>query len=151
MKILCFGSCNIDYVYGLKHIVRPGETISAGSMEQFPGGKGLNQSIALAKAGAEVYHAGCVGNDGLILIDTLAEYGVDTSYIKTVDAKTGQAIIQVDDNGENGIFIYQGANIMITEEYIDEVLSDFSSDDILLVQNEISNLRYLLKKSSGKK
>ena len=67
MKILNFGSCNIDSVYSLDHIVRAGETLSASRLDQFAGGKGLNQSIALAKAGAEVYHAGCIGTDGEML------------------------------------------------------------------------------------
>ncbi len=64
MKILNFGSCNIDYVYSLEHIVNVGETETTHKLEVFPGGKGLNQSIAIAKAGVKVYHAGCVGYDG---------------------------------------------------------------------------------------
>ena len=71
MKILNFGSCNIDYVYSLDHIVGVGETETTCKLETFPGGKGLNQSIAVAKAGAKIYHAGCVGCDGNMLIDIL--------------------------------------------------------------------------------
>ena len=63
MKILNFGSCNIDSVYKVDHIVTAGETLAAESMEQFVGGKGLNQAVALANAGVKVYHAGCVGDD----------------------------------------------------------------------------------------
>ena len=69
MKILNFGSCNIDYVYSMDHIVKVGETQTTYSLETFSGGKGLNQSIALARAGAEVYHAGCIGNDGEMLLE----------------------------------------------------------------------------------
>ena len=101
MKILNFGSCNIDYVYSLDHIVKIGETQTTHRLETFPGGKGLNQSVALAKAGAKVYHAGCVGKDGEMLADTLAKNGVDISYLQTVDAKNGHAVIQVSDKGEN--------------------------------------------------
>ncbi len=67
MKILNFGSCNIDSVYTLSHIVRPGETLSVDAFEQFVGGKGLNQSVALANAGVKVYHAGLIGDDGSML------------------------------------------------------------------------------------
>lgn len=65
MKILNFGSCNIDYVYSLEHIVNPGETEKTSAMNIFPGGKGLNQSIAVARAGGKIYHAGCIGEDGV--------------------------------------------------------------------------------------
>ena len=82
MKILNFGSCNIDYVYSLDHIVEAGETETTSKLETFPGGKGLNQSIAAAKAGAQIYHAGCVGCDGGMLLDVLAGNGVDCSYIR---------------------------------------------------------------------
>ena len=58
MKVLNYGSLNIDYVYSLDHFVKRGETISSDSLDIFPGGKGLNQSLALGRAGAKVFHAG---------------------------------------------------------------------------------------------
>ena len=64
MKILNFGSLNLDYVYDVDHFVRKGETIASREMRIFCGGKGLNQSVALSKAGAQVYHAGLVGRTG---------------------------------------------------------------------------------------
>lgn len=151
MKILNFGSCNIDYVYTVEHIVTAGETISAKKMETFPGGKGLNQSIAAARAGAEIYHAGCIGNNGDFLADILVESGVDISYLKREDIPNGHAIIQVDKAGENCIFIFSGSNGAISEEFIDEVLANFQSGDILLLQNEINNLHYIIKKASERK
>lgn len=150
MKVLSFGSCNIDYVYSLDHIVRPGETTEAHSVSKYPGGKGLNQSVALARSGAEVYHAGCVGADGEMLRDVLTQSGVNTDYIKEVAEPTGQAIIQVEKSGENCIFLYHGANFCVSKEYIDEVLGNFSAGDILLVQNEINNLPYLVEKGAEK-
>lgn len=99
MKVLNFGSLNIDYTYRVDHIVAPGETISSKNLEIFPGGKGLNQSIALAKAGAEVYHAGQIGKDGLFLKKICEENGVCVSYIRETDTNTGNAIIQVADSG----------------------------------------------------
>ena len=85
-----------------------GETISSKNLEIFPGGKGLNQSIALAKAGAEVYHAGQIGKDGLFLKKICEENGVCVSYIRETDTNTGNAIIQVADSGQNGILLFPG-------------------------------------------
>ncbi len=151
MKILNFGSCNIDQVYSLDHIVRVGETQTTYKLETFPGGKGLNQSIAIARAGAKVYHAGCVGCDGDMLIDVLSQSGVDLSYLKRVDEKNGHAIIQVTTSGENSIFLYAGSNEMVSIEYIDSVLEHFSEGDIILLQNEISNIDYIVKRAYEKK
>ncbi len=150
MKILNFGSCNIDNVYRVSRIVRPGETVSSSGLTINAGGKGLNQSLALARSGAAVYHAGCIGEDGAFLKDLLAESGVNTELLKTVAEKTGCAIIQVDDRGENSIILYQGANHEVTREYIDLVLEGFQTGDLLILQNEISNLRYLVDRAYEK-
>ena len=109
MKILNFGSCNIDIVCSVDHIVRPSETVSADTVEHFVGGKGLNQSVAIANAGAEVYHAGCIGADGEILRSFMVKKGVNLKYLRVTESKSGQAIIQVDRNGENAIFLYKGS------------------------------------------
>lgn len=150
MKILNFGSCNIDFVYKLDHIVTIGETETSNSMQVFPGGKGLNQSVALAKAGMEVYHAGCIGTDGEMLTDVLESNGVDISNIKKVDEKTGHAIIQVSNKGDNSIFLYSGSNAKITEEFVDEVLDKFQKGDMLLLQNEINKIDYIIEKAYKK-
>lgn len=148
--MLNFGSCNIDYVYSVNHIVNPGETENAEKLEIFPGGKGLNQSVALAKAGAKVFHAGIVGNDGDLLLTTLRESGVDVSQIKRTDNPSGHAIIQVDGQGRNSIIVLAGANGMITEQYVDSVLVNFDSGDILLLQNEINSIDLIIDKAYNK-
>lgn len=91
---------NLDYFYTVEHFVRPKETLQALKREIFCGGKGLNQSVAIAKAGAEIYHAGKIGGDGRILLETLEAVGVDTRYI-LIDKNepTGSAIVQVDSSG----------------------------------------------------
>lgn len=147
MKLLNFGSMNIDKVYTVDHFVRSGETLSSLQMETFPGGKGLNQSVALARAGAEVYHAGKIGPDGDFLVKLLNSCGVRTEFIFSDAPVTGHAIIQIDRNGQNCILLYGGANKEITEEEIDRVLSHFNQDDFLIMQNEISNLPYLMKQA----
>lgn len=150
MKILNFGSCNIDYVYSLEHIVTAGETETTSKLEIFPGGKGLNQSVAAAKAGVKVYHAGCIGCDGEMLEEVFCKNGVDISCVEKIDGKNGHAIIQVDEHGENSIFIYPGSNYMVTKDYIDCVLDKFDDGDMILLQNEISNVDYIVKKAHQK-
>lgn len=138
MKILNFGSLNIDHVYTVDHIVRPGETIGSRAYSQFCGGKGLNQSIALARAGAEVFHAGKIGHEGRFLVDRLNRDGVDTGHVDVVDGASGHAIIQVDDSGENSIVLFGGANRAIRPLDAEKTIAAFSAGDILLLQNEIS-------------
>lgn len=150
MKILNFGSLNIDIFFRVENIVKPGETISAKSIEKRPGGKGLNQSVALSKSFENVYHAGSAGDDGVFLIDYLKSENINTKYIKKSDKLTGNAIIQVDDKGENSIVLYKGANFDNDKKFIDEVLDNFDKDDILLLQNEISSMKYLIDKAYEK-
>ena len=150
MKILNFGSLNLDYIYQVEHFVQPGETLAARKQKMAPGGKGLNQSVALAKAGAEVFHAGCIGIGGEMLQTLLEEQGVHTEYLRKVDELQGNAIIQVDSAGENCIILYGGSNRMITKEQIDETLKHFSAKDWLVLQNEVSNLGYMIERAAEK-
>ena len=147
MKILNFGSLNRDLVYTGDHAVRPGETISSGSMEPFCGGKGLNQSLALARAGAEVYHAGCIGSDGSDLLRLLQDSGVDTRYIRRVDGPSGHAIIQVDGRGQNSILLFGGANRRIPPEAVEDALRDFGEGDWLVLQNEINGIPRIMERA----
>ena len=152
MKVLSFGSLNIDYVYHVNHIVKKGETISSTSLDVIPGGKGLNQSIALAKAGAEVYHAGRIGEEGKFLLDWCEENGVNTKWVLVdTDTKTGHAIIQVDELAENSIVLFGGSNQKQTTSQIDKVMEEFDEGDVLLLQNEINHLPYLIDKAYEKK
>ena len=150
MRVLNIGSMNLDYVYSVDHIVRPGETEAAGEMNIFLGGKGMNQSVALAKAGVEVYQGGMIGDDGQPFLDACREYGVHGDYIRKTDTKTGHAIIQIDKSAQNCILLYGGANQMLTETYVDQVLRDFASGDILLLQNEVNLLPYIVDKAYEK-
>ena len=150
MKILNFGSLNIDKVYAVEKIVKGGETIDSVSFSESVGGKGLNQSIAVAKAGGNIMHAGCVGKDGEILLQALKDNNVDTSLIKTVETASGQAIIQVDKHGQNCIILFHVANYEVDKAYIDEVMQDFAQGDILILQNEISNIDYIIEVAKAK-
>lgn len=147
MKIVNFGSCNIDYVYRLFRVVRAGETAQTGGMSVFAGGKGLNQSVAASRAGASVYHAGCLGTDGEMLKNVLVESGADVSMLSFVNEKNGHAIIQVEDSGENAIFIHKGSNGALTEAYVDEVLCHFSENDMVMLQNEMNLTSYIIEKA----
>lgn len=149
MKILNYGSIGNDHVYKVHHIVRPGETISTQSFDHFPGGKGNNQSIALAKAGTKnLFHAGKVGADGIWLRDNLASLGIDTTYLTEVDGKSQIAVIQVDQNAQNAIFLFPGASHETSPADVKEVLSHFSEGDILLIQNEISSVGEMIEEAA---
>lgn len=150
MKILSFGSMNVDYVYKVAEFVKPGETKTVTSLQTNAGGKGLNQAIALSKAGLDVYQAGMLGDEGIFLREMLQKYNVDTKMIKTTHDKNGHAIIQVDDSGENCILVYPGTNHSLTKEFIDEVLSQFDKDDVVITQNETNLISYLFDRANAK-
>ena len=150
MRIYSLGSLNIDYVYSVDSFVRAGQTLSSGGMTIFPGGKGLNQSVALARAGAPVIVGALLGEGGDFLIDVLAESGADVGRIEKVAATSGHAIIQVDREGQNCILLYAGTNHLIDERYVDRFLSDAEEGDILLLQNEISALSYIFETAHSK-
>lgn len=148
MKVLCFGSLNIDYTYKVEHFVQKGETISSQSLQVFSGGKGLNQSIALAKAGADTYHAGAIGMDGRFLLEQMEEAGVHTEMVSVLaEVRSGNAIIQNDRDGDNCIILYGGANQAITRKQVEEVIARFDAGDYIVLQNEINELAYIMKKA----
>lgn len=150
-KILTFGSLNIDYVYSVDHFVQKGETLASGELEIFSGGKGLNQSVALGRAGAEVFHAGAVGPDGQFLLDLLQEAGVDTHLVKQLESvRTGNAIIQRDPEGNNCILLYGGANQAITREQVKKSLEGFGAGDYIVLQNEINQMPFLMEQAHAK-
>ncbi len=140
MKALVFGSLNLDIVYAVDHFVQPGETQSALSQRTNPGGKGLNQAIALARAGAPTCFAGCLGVSGDRLKHTLSENGVDVTWLARVDTAQGSAVIQVTPAGENGILLFEGSNGCISFEQVEQTLDAFDSGDWLILQNEINLL-----------
>lgn len=150
MKIINLGSLNIDQVHQVQDFVKPGETIFAKDFQIFPGGKGLNQSIAAARAGAEVLHAGCIGNDGRFLLNVLKEAGADVSFVRRMDAPSGHAVIEIDQNGQNRIIVYGGTNQMLTEDYVDEILLHSETGDIVLLQNETNLIDEIIVKAHAK-
>ena len=150
MRFVNFGSLNIDYTFGVDKIVCAGQTISSVSEQRFPGGKGLNQSLAAARAGCELYHAGLIGDDGGFLKELLQEADVDCRFLKEVSGGTGKAFIQVEASGQNCIVLSGGANQKNTEAYCDEVLNYFGRGDYLLLQNEVNCLSYLIDKAYEK-
>ena len=145
MNVVNFGSLNIDHVYAVDHFCRAGETIHTKSYTQNAGGKGLNQSIAVSRSGQKVYHAGLLGPEGARLAELLSGSGVDLRYLKHTDVPQGHAVIQVQPDGQNCIFLYGGSNQAVTPQEIDEVLMQLNAGDYLLLQNEIANLTYLLR------
>ncbi len=149
MRILNFGSMNLDYVYQVPHFLAPGETMAALNQQVHPGGKGLNQSIAMARAGVRVYHAGVIGQGGEQLAALLEQEGVDTRYLLTRPCLQGNAIIQVTPQGENCILLYGGSNQAVTEAQVSETLRDFGPGDLLVVQNEVSCLPQMIAEAAA--
>lgn len=147
MKVLNFGSLNYDYTYQVSHMVRPGETLSSSDLKVRCGGKGFNQSVALARAGIAVSHAGMVGEEGDMLLTFCRNEGIDTRFVRSVPGKSGHAIIQVNPQGENCILLYGGANQQNTREQTEEVLAAFGPGDILLLQNEVNRVRELMEEA----
>ncbi len=151
MRILSFGSMNVDHTYRVGRIVGPGQTVPADAYEKHVGGKGLNQSVALARAGAKVFHAGMIGEEGGMLLDFLRSADVDvTNVVTTTRVPCGHAMIQVDAEGQNSIVCYGGANYAVEPEFIDAVLASFGPGDALVCQNEISNAGYLIEAAHDK-
>ncbi len=148
MRVLCFGSLNLDHIYNVQEFVRPGETCKALSVEEHCGGKGFNQAAAAAKAGLPVSLAGCIGEDGGVFLDKCRQAGVDTAHLSRVEEPTGSAVIQVNQRGENCILLYGGANQLVTRAQIDQVLAAFEPGDVLMLQNEISELAYLAEEGA---
>lgn len=155
MKVLFYSSVNIDMVFHVDHIVAPGETQSSFGVSVGAGGKGANQAAAFAKAlhgmdCATVFLAGKCGDDGRFILDKLSGFGVDVSYMRCASCGTGQAVIQVDKDGQNSIILYGGGNQCIERHEVDETLSFFSKDDILCVNCEINDLGYVIDRAYEK-
>lgn len=148
-RIITLGSLNLDFTYQLPKPLEVGETLSSLSYRCGAGGKGANQSIAAARAGAEVYHAGRIGSDGTLLRRTLADSGVRLDFLEEVETPTGHAVVLINDAGDNSIVLYGGANRTIDDAFIDRVTSAAKPGDILLLQNEITNIDHAME--AGKK
>ncbi len=140
MTLWCLGSLNCDHIYEVPHFPAPGETLAAQSYVRMAGGKGLNQSIAARRAGAEVHHIGAIGPDGIWLRERLAAEGVEVSAVAIVEAPTGHAIIHVTGDGENRITLFAGANRLVPLTALDP-LRGAEAGDWLLVQNETNGQR----------
>jgi ribokinase len=145
VKILVFGSLNIDLVFSVDHIVQPGETISSASLSKSAGGKGANQAAALAKAGMRVCMAGKIGGDGEFLLRLLESYGVDTACVSRYEGATGQAIIQLDKNKQNAILLFSGGNGLIAPDEIQAALGKFGRGDAILLQNEVARTAEIME------
>ncbi|MDE0659397.1 MAG: ribokinase [Gammaproteobacteria bacterium] len=144
-KLVNLGSLCIDHVYRVPAFTGSGETVSSATHEVFPGGKGLNQSIAAARAGIDVVHVGCIGEDGVWLKETLAAEGVDVTGLRVVDGSTGHAVIQVNEAGQNAIVIFGGTNRALDADDIEAAVARVERCDWLMLQNEINDLDLVLR------
>jgi ribokinase len=150
LKILNFGSLSLNKVYAVESFTRPGVIALSKHYQICPGGKGLNQSIAIARAGSEVYHAGKTGPDGALLTAALRENGVKTDFVLNNGTLSGHAFVQVNRYGNQCALVHGGANLEIERQDIDSVFQHFSAGDMLILQNEINNLPYIIHSARQK-
>jgi ribokinase len=136
MTLHVFGSINVDHVYRLPHFPKAGETLSTSAYSVGLGGKGANQAIAAAKAGAAVHFVGAVGEDGAWAREALRKYGVGVDRVRISAEATGHAIIFVEPSGENLIVIHGGANRSFSLGDIENALNSAQPGDWWLAQNE---------------
>lgn len=147
-KVVNLGSLCIDRVYRVPRFAETGETLPSLTYNVYPGGKGLNQSIALARAGAEVSHVGCIGSDGVFLLEALRTEGIDVSHVELRAGFSGSACIQVDDRGENAIVMTGGANRRLAKSQLSSMVAMLQPNDWLLLQNEVNDLQSVLQRSA---
>ena len=150
MAIIYFGSINIDHVYQVDHFVQPGETLASTHYQQLLGGKGANQSIALAQAGADVCHVGSIHENDAAFKQALIKKGVDCRGVKCSETPSGHAIIQVTPSGENAIVLFGGANQTITAKTVMQALDGTKPSDWVLTQNETSSIDQVLRQAKEK-
>ena len=141
-RILNFGSINIDHVYRVDHFVQAGETLASESMSTVLGGKGANQSVAIARAGGDVKHLGRLSEADQWVSTYLEASGVDISLVESVAEPSGHAIIQVDSNGENSILLHGGANQGFDHASLESAIGQYNSGDYLLLQNETNAIAH---------
>ena len=150
MKIVNLGSMNLDHVYRVDQFLVAGETKASLSLHDNAGGKGLNQSVAIAQTGTEVFHAGFYGEGAELLLEALEKGKVHTELLEKKDIPNGHTVIQVDNNGQNCILLYGGTNVCLTESYVDRVLDFCQPDDILLLQNETNLIDYAITAAAAR-
>ncbi|QFU01693.1 Ribokinase [Halomonas sp. THAF5a] len=143
-----FGSINLDHFYRVTHLVRPGETLASRDYRVGLGGKGANQSLAMARAGGRVSHWGRLNHRDAWARERLGESGVEVAGIALVDAPSGHAVIQVDDRGENAILLFPGANHGFDPADLERRLGAAQPGDWLLAQNETNALPQVLEQAA---
>ena len=138
-RVMVLGSLNVDLVTRVERHPRPGETLLGDGLSRLAGGKGANQAVAAAAAGAQVLMVGCVGDDagGTAYTERLRARGVDVSRIRVVEGEaSGHALIAVDDHGENSIIVIPGANGSLGEDEV-RAVDGLGPGDVLLLQLEV--------------
>ncbi|MAM59759.1 MAG: ribokinase [Salinicola sp.] len=149
-RIYNYGSINIDHVYRVPHLVRPGETLSSTSLHRVLGGKGANQSLALARAGGCVVHWGRLNEGDRWALAPLSRAGVDVADIELTDDASGHALIQVDDAAENAIILYPGANHGFDDGRLGSLVDSAAPGSWILLQNECNDAGKMLRLAAGK-
>jgi ribokinase len=138
-RVYVVGSLNADLTVKVPRVPMPGETLLGGAFRHGCGGKGANQAVAAARAGASAVMIGAVGTDfaGDRLLAQLAADGIDTTHVARAATATGLAVVYVDDEGENSIAVVPGANLDCTPQHVSAALQNLAAADVVLAQGEI--------------
>lgn len=150
MAVINFGSINVDHVYQVDHFVQPGETLASTNYQRLLGGKGANQSIALAKAGSDVRHVGKIHQEDAPFKQILIKHNINCKHVFCTESPSGHAIIQVTPSGENAIVLFGGANHELTDQDVMAALDNAKSTDWVLTQNETSAIEDVLRQAKEK-
>ncbi|KRK98873.1 ribokinase [Secundilactobacillus odoratitofui DSM 19909 = JCM 15043] len=138
-RVTVIGSLNVDTILEIPRLPKPGETLAMGDQSFAGGGKGANQGIAAGRAGADTYFIGKIGDDanGKFMVKSMTDSNINVDEITvTKDAKTGQAFILLDENGQNSILVYGGANQALTTADVDHAEATIAKSDFIITQFE---------------
>ncbi len=151
MQIAVVGSTNMDYVYQLKALPQKGETVIAGAMQKTGGGKGANQAMAVRRLGEKVLFISALGKDpnGEFLAKKFKAEGISLSGIEFFEEPTGNAVINVDNDGNNTIVVYSGANGLLEKKHIDRHEAELKKVQYIIMQLEIpiATVEYVVEKT----
>ena len=140
MRILNFGTLCAECIYSVESLDFSGDTLELGSSQTFAGGRGLNVSVALSRAGiSKIHHAGYIGDSSEFLREALKNSGVNTANLKSVDKPSAHSIVLLENGARSKKLYFKGTNGEVSKEFAETVLSRFSAEDVLIIDDGVSN------------
>lgn len=145
VNILNFGTLYAECIYTVGNLDFSDDTLEIESSQTFAGGRGLNISVALSRAGiSKIFHAGYVGASSEFLREALKNSGVNTANLKLVDKPSAHSIVLLEDETRSKKLYFKGVNNEVSLEFAETVLNRFSCEDILIIDDGVSNFEYII-------